>query len=171
MKYLNNTLLLLIGSIFICSCSDEDFIEPMPIVDTFEKVETGVIQASLDGVLFSCDNIHTSNDPNSLLKITAFGSNYGFTLGLSSATKGIYNIGGLDENYLTYTTAVYQEGGSVETQYTSLEKHSATGSIEILETDLENNTISGTFSGVIILDDETNQSIEITEGVFNQVPF
>jgi len=66
---------------------------------------------------------------------------------------------------------VYKQSGSVETNFTSKQEHSAFGTIEVLKTDLENKTISGIFNGTLVLDEDSDMSIEIKDGIFNQVPF
>jgi len=106
-----------------------------------------------------------------LIKITALGPTQGLTIALDSRTTGIYNIGGNEVNYLSFTSVVFNELGSIETTYTSQEKYNATGTIEVLETDLENNTISGVFNGTLVLDEDATISLNIKDGLFNQVPF
>ena len=137
----------------------------------FKSIDIGSIQVSVDGDLFACDNIHTTRYTNSLIQITASEPNVGLTIVLSSRSTGLYNIGGEEANSITYTNVTYIDSGSVETKFTSQQKSNSIGTIEVLETDLENNTISGVFNGTIVLDNDANTSLEITNGLFNQIPF
>ncbi len=170
MKYLKNTLIILVGTLFIYSCSNEDFVEPVQSEPQYGNISSGSIQATLNGDLFSCDNTLTMKHNSSLIQITASDITHGLTIALSSESKGLYSIGGEEANYLSYTSVVYDETGSVETKYTSQQKYNATGTIEVLETDIENNTISGIFNGTIVLDKDANISLDIKDGLFNQVP-
>ena len=171
MKYLQNTLLLLIGALIICSCSKEDFDDPTFNDSSYNKIESGSMEAVLNGNTFTSNNIQTTRQTANLIKITASGLTEGLTITLSARSEGMYTIGGDEPNYLTYTRVVYKQSGSVETNFTSKQEHSAFGTIEVLKTDLENNTISGIFNGTLVLDEDSDMSIEIKNGIFNQVPF
>ena len=168
MKYLLSTLLFsaLIISFNFCSKSDDDDDDS----NGNENTTTYNFSAKVDGVLFQY-NAHYSfitNPSNSYSIAINFCYNdiwknwslqfFGETTGTYPFTTGFPSPGD--------ATGSYSEGptGSV-TGYEAV-----SGSVIVSEIDTVNNTISGTFSFTGEDENDSTNTISVTEGTFTKVP-
>ncbi|MDR6300350.1 DUF6252 family protein [Mesonia maritima] len=128
---------------------------PTPTNATFE--------VELDGELFTSDNAQASIS-NDGLEMAATNGNAQMTIQIFEASVGTFTLGSGAgaEGLILYDPDSTNENGPV---YSSSE-----GTFTISEINMENNTVTGVFSGV--LEEATGQTgdIEMTLGVFENIP-
>ncbi|MEL6674602.1 MAG: DUF6252 family protein [Bacteroidota bacterium] len=88
------------------------------------------------------------------------------SLRLDGITTGTYDLGETAASLMYYNF----NGAIKEVSFTSNGGGAASGTVEITEIDDANQTLSGTFSGVLIRPTD-NQSIEVVGGTFNNIPY
>ena len=156
---------------FVCSCDDDEII-PEPQLEAFEEIPVGSIQATFGTEEFSTSNINVTNINPDLITLNASAGTTGIGIILEDSAIASYPIGGLNNLNSLAFNSVSEDNGSINFLiFTSIEQSNASGSINILAVDLENSTISGTFEGIIVDDTNEENTLNITNGLFNQIPF
>jgi len=164
MKIFKLVVIIAICSLNFTSCKDDN-----PAAPTYESIDAGSLQASVGDEFFVSTNVNTSQFEPDLIKINASATTSGISLVLTDWQIGQYPIGGNNnENYILYSNLNSPQDFSV---YTSEGKTNTTGTVNILAVDEENKTLSGTFDGLLVLDTDSNDTIIIKDGMFNQVPY
>jgi len=170
MNFLRYTLIFSLSILFFTSCSDDDSDE---VVDTppYEAIEAGTVQATVFEEVFNSSSVNALNTQDNTIRINASAVTSGIAFNLTASAEGSYPIGGTMTNFLEYSDVDSDGGGFNLSVFTSSEQDDASGTIEILSLDTGNQTISGTFSGTLILDTDPSMTLVIEDGLFNQIPF
>lgn len=166
-KFLSYLILFSVGILFTFSCGDDDSGDMVDMAP-YLAIEAGSLQATVDGTVFNSEMINALVLQNDLIRINASAVTEGISLSLSDSSIGTYAVGGAQDNVLEYSN-VSSTGGFNITVFTSNAQDNATGSIEILSFDEENQTVSGTFSATLVSDVDPSISIVIENGLFNQI--
>ncbi len=167
MKYLQFTLLISLFTVFVFSCSDDNSVEPAPYL----SIAVGTIQSTVNGEVFNSTSVTSSPFEVDLIRLNASAVTQGLSLIMTDRSEGIYQLGPNQQNFIEYSEVEAEGAGINLSVFTTSEQVDASGTIEILDTDLENQTVSGIFSGTLILDTDPNISLIIENGLFNQIPF
>ncbi|WP_121665598.1 DUF6252 family protein [Mesonia aquimarina] len=135
----------------------------IPLTSDVDPTPTNAIfEVELDGELFTSDNAQ-ANITDDGLEIAGTNGNAQFAIQIFDPAVGSFDIGGSNsEGVIIYNPDSTDENGSI---YSSIE-----GTLTISEIDMQNNTVSGVFEGV--LEEATGQTadIEMTLGVFENIP-
>jgi len=167
MKYLQFALFITLCTATLFSCKDENSVEPAPYL----SIDAGTVQGTVNGQVFNSTSVSTSNFEVDLIRINASAVTEGISLVTTGRTEGVYQLGVNQQNFLEYSEVDAEGAGFELSVFTTLAQGGATGTIEILDTDFENQTVSGIFSGTLIRDTDPSSSLVIENGLFNQIPY
>jgi hypothetical protein len=160
-KLLNSLLAGLVMTVVLFSCDSED---PGPTITAPE----GKIVATIDGTSFEADGgAQLYNDEIML------GGNSGnasiSVIVTKSAAVGTYEVKGAALGVTTPDAQInYTPDGSTLFSSSFATDGEVVGTVTITEVDETNKTISGTFSGKVVLDGTTK---EVASGSFNKIPY
>lgn len=167
MKYLQFIVLASLCALLIYSCKDEAPPEP-----AYKSIAINSMEATVGEDSFASSSVTASRFETEFIKINASAVTAGISFVLTDHAEGDYLVGGLENsNAMEYSNVMSDQGSISLVVYTSSQKAGASGTISILERDIENQTISGSFSGTIVLDTDDSKTINIENGLFHQVPY
>lgn len=126
-----------------------------------DSVESS-FHVELDGELYETDNISADHTVSDGLVIDTHRDNEQFVLQINNLSGGSLSLGELNADaHITYIPDTGE----------SLYYNATEGSVTISSIDLVNNVISGSFTGTLTDPNDANNTIQMTNGVFDDIEF